>query len=77
MRASMRNYRIRQEYEKKRRLAASGAERSPSGAEWPEAEEEEIITPLPPEEIGIMDRIKQYFRTLWSRICQQFQDLRQ
>lgn len=74
MRASMRNYRIRQEYEKKRRLAASGAE----PAEWPGAEEEEIITPLtPPPPTTRMDRIKQYFRTLWSRICQQFQDLRQ
>jgi hypothetical protein len=67
----MRNFRIRQEYEKKRR------QRTKAMAE-PHAEPApvtEIITPLPAKGIG--ERIKQYFRTIWSQICQQFRDLRQ
>lgn len=72
MRASMRNFRVRQEYERQRR------KRTQAKAEpLAELEPERLEPEAAPLSLSPLDKIKQYFRTLWSRICQQFRDLRQ
>jgi hypothetical protein len=75
MRASMRNFRIRQEYERQRRRRPEAKAEPLAELEPERLEPAAPLTPSPPT--TPIDRFKQYFRTIWSQICQQFRDLRQ